>query len=236
MEALENRWYSRDEISTVTGIDKSANQFARDVKKKLTKEGYAYEWVNRKGVRILSRTIPPQMRLKEILVSRLGLNSQTDAEDFAQFIIALVREEDFASMPWPTKERVLAERCGHNIDDSTLRRWAGKLYATGNAERFKKRTIWHTYTDENGIKQQEKADEDAYKAYCAHRSAALEQIKQHDAQRGKPAKRSAYSRMVSQLYAEYGYYYWCPEIVLNALGDDIDEIIALVDEIVMSSD
>jgi DNA mismatch repair ATPase MutL len=68
MNELENRFYSRAEISEATGISANASQFARDVKKKLADEGYAYEWINRRGVQILSRTVTPLMELKKLLV------------------------------------------------------------------------------------------------------------------------------------------------------------------------
>lgn len=40
---LENRFYTRAEISEATGIPTDANQFARDVKRQLENEGYSYE-------------------------------------------------------------------------------------------------------------------------------------------------------------------------------------------------
>ena len=71
MNELENRFYSRAEISEATGIPANASQFARDVKKKLTDEGYAYKWINRRGVQILSRTVTPLMELKKLLLQAM---------------------------------------------------------------------------------------------------------------------------------------------------------------------
>ena len=96
MNELENRFYSRAEISEATGIPASASQFARDVKKKLTDEGYAYKWINRRGVQILSRTVTPLMELKKLLVECLGLSSQIDALDFARYLQAIMFEPYFA--------------------------------------------------------------------------------------------------------------------------------------------
>ena len=104
---LGNRFYTRAEISEATGIPADANQFSRDVKRRLENEGYAYEWKNRRGVQILSRTITPQMELKKLLVERLGMNPQVNTLDFAQFILAIISEPGFSSMPYDTKESVI---------------------------------------------------------------------------------------------------------------------------------
>lgn len=88
MENLEYRFYSLDEISEIVGIPKGANQFARDTKRRLTAEGYDYTWRNRVGVEILSRTVTPEMKLKKILMERLGMNNQVKPVDFAYYILA----------------------------------------------------------------------------------------------------------------------------------------------------
>lgn len=237
MNELEMRFYSLAEISEITGIPADANQFARDVKRKLKNEGYACEWLKRRGVNIISRTITPQMELKKLLMERFGRDTQGDVIGFAWFVLALTTVSGFASMPYQTKEKVITELCGYNIDDGTLRHWAGKLYKSGNANRTKKGALWHTYLDENGVKRQEPADPDgeAYKEYCDLRTTVLDCIRKTDEKiNATPeVRKRAYGRMLRQLYSQYGCYYWCPEIVLNALGDDIEEIIRLVDAIML---
>ena len=37
-----------------------------------------------------------------------------------------------------------------------------------------------------------------------------------------------------EVNGELGYYYWCPAIELNGMGEDIDEILRLVKEILPS--
>ena len=236
MIELENRFYSRAEISEVTGIPASASQFARDVKKKLTDEGYAHEWINRRGVQILSRTVTPLMKLKRLLVERLGLSTQVDALDFAQFLVAIMTVPGFDSMPYPVREEVISDICGHNIDDGTLRHWMSRMYSSGNAYREKNGALWHTYEDEFGMKRREPADlngED-YKTYCDLRTQTLEAIKKADEESNAPLKvrKKAFKRMLTSLYDDYGCYYKCPEITLNAIGDDMPEIIRLVEEII----
>ena len=232
MEQIALRFYTRQEIAEITGRNIASSHFSREVISDLQKWGYDCEWMPRKGVNILSRDESPQMKLKTLLMKRLGLNSQIDALDFAWFIVAISIVEDFSAMPYATREITITEFCGHNISQSTLRRWAGALYETGNAERFKKGALWKTSRDENGIKRQERVDpnSDEYKAYCAVRSATLENIQQEGENKG------AWGKMIQRTYGEYGVYYYCPEIVLNALGEDIDEIMDLVDEIVRETD
>ena len=40
--------------------------------------------------------------------------------------------------------------------------------------------------------------------------------------------------MIKSLYGKFGYYYWCPAIELNGMGEDIEEILRLVNEILPS--
>lgn len=240
VENLEYRFYSLEEMSGIIGIPKEANQFARDTKRKLTALGYAFEWANRSGVRILSRTITPEMKLKKILVERLGLDTQVNPVDFAHYIIALTSIEGFASMPYHTKELVLQEIVGYNISEGTLLRWTAKLYATKNAHKCEYTALWHTYRDEYGMKRQEPADPDSeeYKEYSRLMSEQTQKNKDRDAGRQDQvrSKDTPYGRAIKQLYSTYGRYYWCPEIVLDALGDDMDEIISLVEEIIIPSE
>ena len=74
---------------------------------------------------------------------------------------------------------------------------------------------------------QEPADPDGedYKAYCAARTQTLEAIRE---------QKNAFGRMIKRLYGKFGYYYWCPAIELNGMGEDIDEILRLVKEILSS--
>ena len=231
MKELENRFYSNAEISEVVGIPTDAGQFARDTKKKLTREGYAYEFFKKRGFKIISRTVTPQMELKKLLVERLGLSTLIDALDFAQFLVAIMTVPGFASMPYETKEKVISDICGHNIDDGTLRNWTSKLYGSENAYREKKGALWHTYKDEFGVNRQEPADPNGeeYKAYCDARTQTLEALK-------KEKQKNAYGVMIACLYDRYGCYYWCPEITLNAIGDDMPEILRLLDEILIEPD
>lgn len=227
MELLENRFYDLDEIAEATKSNRASSQFKRDITRKLDAWGYQYEWHTRRGVTITAHNLTPEIRLKELLVNRLNLNSQVDALDFAHFIIALSLIEGFNKSPWPIRAEVMYEYTGKYVAESTLRGWASKLIATGNAIKGGKDALWHTYT-ENGIKCREwvELDDTRYKEYCARRTDLLEALKQTDM---PPSKH--WGTMVKSLYGEYGTYYYCPALCLNALGDDVDEMYDLVTQI-----
>lgn len=232
---LELRFYSLDEMAAVLGrIRKPNDNFKRDAEAILKREGYTYEWLNRRGVEIISRELPPQMKLKKLLMERLGLDSQVDALDFARYIVALFLIDGFASMPYDTKERVLFEIVGKDISNATLRRWAGRLYESENAYRSKRGSLWKTVTDEYGMKRQIPVPDGSteYREYCDALTAAIHAFEKADAKAEKPHKIKPFKRAIKSLYAQYGKYYWCPETVVNALGDDVDEIINLVFQIV----
>lgn len=227
MRELEMRFYSRDEIGAVLGIPPKKDQFARDVKKRLTDDGYSFEWLDRKGVIITGQTLSPERRLKRILVERIGLDTQVDAIDYAKFLTAFSMIDGFASMPQESRLAILCDYCGKDISESTLRRWIGKLVESGNAAKFKKGALWHTSND-NGrkIRRQVAPDSDEYRAYCAARTEILKSLEEQ----GLSVK-ERWGTMIRQLYDEMGTYYYCPEICLNALGDDAEEIALLVQEI-----
>lgn len=225
MERLDFRFYDLDEIAKRTATPRKSDHLKRDVCRKLDAWGYAYEWHNRKGVVILDLPSPASLRLKEILTDRLHLNSQINPVEFAYFILAFSVIPRFKSMPWPERIQILQENGMVQKEESAVRHWATILIRSGNAIHEKKGSLWHTYT-QNGIKHREwVADDDArYKEYCARRTEELERLK------SVPPK-SRWGTMVKMLYGEFGYYYHCPEICLNALGNEVDELFELVTQI-----
>ena len=70
------------------------------------------------------------------------------------------------------------------------------------------------------------------------RTCTLGAIKKADEESNAPPeeRKKAYGKMISCLYDRYGCYYWCPEITLNAIGDDMPEILRLLDEILIKPD
>ncbi|MBP3453838.1 MAG: hypothetical protein J6M20_08985 [Clostridia bacterium] len=226
MLQLEERFYTLDEIAELTQTNRHC-KLKRDACRKLKAWGYEYEWLDRRGVTITAYHPTPEMKLRELLVEYLRLDSQVDIIGFADFIIALSRIPGFDTMPWTTRTEVLYEHTGKYIADSTLRGWASKLIATDNAMKGGKDALWHTYT-ENGIKRREwlPMDDARYKEYCARRVEILEALKDSDL----PQKQH-WNTMEKMLYGEYGKYYYCSRLMLNALGKNIDELCDLVEQI-----
>lgn len=227
MYQLEQRFYDLDEIAEATGSNRASSQLKRDITRKLDAWGYQYEWHNRRGVTITAHNLTPEIRLKDLLVHRLNMNSQVNPVEFAYFILAFSAIPGFSTMPWETRYQVLRENEMVNKEVSTLRNWAHTLLASDNAVKGGKDALWHTYT-KNGVKHQERVelDDARYKEYCARRTDTLEALKQTDI----PPKQH-WGEMVKALYGEYGIYYYCPRLMLNALGDDVDEIYDLVEQI-----
>lgn len=227
MELLENRFYDLDEIAEATKTNRSSDHLKRDVTRKLDAWGYQYEWHTRRGITINAHNLTPEIRLKELLVNRLKMNSQVNPVEFAYFILAFSAIPGFATMPWETRYQVLHENGMVNKEIATLRNWASKLIATDNAMKGGRDALWHTYMDK-GKKIQERVelDDARYKEYCARRTEMLEALRQTDL---PPSKH--WGEMVKSLYGEYGVYYYCPALCLNALGDDVDEMYELVTQI-----
>ena len=238
MDKLEFRFYSLDEIAAATGKTERDDNFKRDTERLLARKGYSYEWHKGRGVTILSRDTSAQRRLKKLLVTRLGMHPDTNPVDIAYFIMALSWIEGFDNAPWDTKLKILNEYFSLCTCKSTLLRWAAKLYQTGNATRFEKGALWKTITDEVGMKRQIRVDPESteYKEFCDIRSATLRDIHQENAQAKADGKeiphKNPFGAMIKRLYSEFGHYYYSPTLVLNALGDDVEELTRLVHEIV----
>ena len=230
MDRLELRFYSRKEISEATGRKLGSDQFKRDVLHDLDAWGYEYIWHNRNGVTITGRLESNELRLKELLVEHLELDTQVDPVEFAQFIAAFWTVEGFCTMTTKIQSQILSELCGRDISESTITRWRGKLFKSGNAHKFGKAALWKT-TTENGIKRQQRVDVNSpeYDEYCKARTATLKAIKESDSKKGPSnTNDSVWGRMVMALYPVYGVYYYCPEICLDAFGDAAEEITELV--------
>ena len=238
MKKLEFRFYSLDEITAATGKTERGDNFKRDTERLLARKGYSYEWHRGRGVTILSRDTSAQRRLKKLLVTRLGMHPDINPLHFAYFIMALSWIEGFDSAPWATKLRLLNEYFGLCTCESTLHRWAAKLYQSGNATRFAKGSLWKTITDDVGMQRQIPIDPESaeYKEFCDIRSATLKGIQEENeiakAKGQEPLYKKPFGEMIKRLYRDFGHYYYCPALVLNALGDDIEEITRLVHEIV----
>ena len=100
---------------------------------------------------------------------------------------------------------------------------------TQNMMRFKKGALWRTFKDEDGSKVQVWVDPDTdeYREYCEKRSELLVGFSNAD----KQTRKDMWGAMVQKLYPEYGVYYYCPQFVMNALGEHAEEISRLVAQV-----
>ena len=225
MNALETRFYTLEEIGAAVNRNPHGGQFKRDVERDLKQWGYEWQWQPRKGVTITGRKMTPKLRLKELFFDRLDLDSQINITDFAYFLSAFYVIDGFGSMPKDTCVKRLEEFCGRLFSKSTLYRWTNKLCESGNAVKIKKGALWKTTKDKHGIKHQEPVDPDSaeYKEFCSVRTATLKQLEEEGI---PPDKR--WSEMIHRLFVPYAHYYYCPEICLNAFGENAQEITELV--------
>ena len=214
MESLEMRFYPRDELAAIAGLDAKGHNFSAQMKRTLTLWGYEYEFKPRHGFTITKVPTTPEKRLIEILRRDIGIDTQVDPLQFSCFMSAFIMIPDFFSMPWSERETMLREYFDVTITDRTMMNWRNKLGQSGylyggQAER----NLWHTFVQE-GKKIREKVDPESpeYKQYCALRSGILAGY----TELGMPVH-AVWGDMVHQLYKEHGVYYYCKSIEFNGV-------------------
>ena len=106
-ESLEMRFYPREELATIAGLDAHDHNFSATMKRTLTLWGYEYEFKPRHGFAITKVPTTPEERLIEILRRDVGIDTQVDALKFSCFMSAFVLIPDFLAMPWRTRETML---------------------------------------------------------------------------------------------------------------------------------
>lgn len=228
MARLEKKFYTLDEIAQVVGREQTEH-FARDCKNDLSKWQYEYQWCKKRGVMITDLPPTAEEKLTSLLRNELKLDKQINAYNFACFIASFSIIDSFDSMPWDSRIAFFNQYYENEVSQSALKHWMKILIDSGNVGRFKKGALWKTIKDEHGDKIQVKVDSnsDEYKEYCVKRSALLTNFENAD----KQGKKKIWSNMVYSLYPKYGVYYYCSEFVLNALGEQAEEICRLVAQI-----
>lgn len=227
MLTLEKRFYSREEIGQVIGIDSSNKNFARKVKDTLQKWGYSYEY-KRKGVTVLKVPETIEEKIAEIAQRELGLDVQCDSTAFAAFLFLLQFDEDFNFSPWSARATTM-KQMGIEVSESTLRRWASKLIQQNIIIKDdENKELWFTVSF-NGEKHQSpvlEEDMEAYQAYCKRRRQLLEEEEKN----GNP---NPWKTIFPQLWQEFKtVYYYCKPFVCNAIAsDNIREMLSLVEDL-----
>jgi len=211
-ERLELRFYPREELAAIAGLDVKGHNFSAQMKRSLDLWGYEYEFKPRHGFTITRVPTTPEERLIEILRRELHIDTQVNPLHFASFMSAFVLIDCFFSTPWPEREKFLREYYDVTVTDRTMMNWRDKLIARGYINLVSSnRNLWHTFL-QDGRKVREIVDPESpeYKQYCALRSGILAEY----AKMGISA-RSVWGDMVHQLYHEHGVYYYCKSIEFN---------------------
>ena len=228
-ERLELRFYPREELAAIAGLDVKGHNFSAQMKRSLDLWGYEYEFKPRHGFTITRVPTTPEERLIEILRRELHIDTQVNPLHFASFMSAFVLIDCFFSTPWPEREKFLREYYDVTVTDRTMMNWRDKLIARGYINLVSSnRNLWHTFL-QDGRKVRKIVDPESpeYKQYCALRSGILAEY----AKMGISA-RSIWGDMVHQLYHEHGVYYYCKSIEFNGFKwEELDYIHDLTLEI-----
>lgn len=231
MTTLEKRFYPRQEIAEIVGITNLKDKhFAEKVKRYLDNRKYGYDY-SRKGVSITVLPETAEEQLASMLRNSLGLDIQVDAYHFACFINAFSAIKGFDAMPWITRTAIFNQHYHNTISKPTLERWYSHLVESGNMTKFAKGALWRTFKDDDGYIVQKRVEPDSqeYQEYCEKRKAFLTGSGFESAD--KATRKNTWGSMVYTLLPEYGVYYYCPSSILNALGNQAEEISRLVAQV-----
>lgn len=214
MELLETRFYSLSEIREITG-----KRIKRDVTHLLDLWGYKYQWTDRQGVTI-TQCPEALSRFAELMRRHLHINSQIKPYPFGCFLLLLLEDEAFSSMPWEERAWQLADLYGIEVSDRTLRNWASYLFRGEFLMKDKEtRTVWYTepYGSLKIQVQVKNPDEDTtYQNYLQERKDRVEFLRKS----GMPFSK-AYKETVCYLWEKYHrIYYYCYTLVSNAIQVD----------------
>jgi len=211
-EKLELRFYPREELAKIAGLDAKGHNFSAQMKRSLDLWGYEYEFKPRHGFTITRVPTTPEEQLIEILRRELHIDTQVNPLHFASFMSAFILIPTFFSTPWPEREKLLREYYDVTVTDRTMMNWRNKLGQSDYLHDSQAtRNLWHTFL-QDGRKVRKIVDPESpeYKQYCALRSGILAEY----AKMGISA-RSIWGDMVHQLYHEHGVYYYCKSIEFN---------------------
>ena len=116
----------------------------RDVTYLLDLWGYKYQWTDKQGVTI-TQCPEALSRFTELMRRHLHINSQIKPYPFGCFLLLLLEDEAFSSMPWEERAWQLADLYGIEVSDRTLRNWASYLFRGEFLMKDKEtRTVWYT--------------------------------------------------------------------------------------------
>lgn len=124
MITLELRFYPLAEIKELMDTKRKET-----ITNNLTKWGYRYEWIPRKGVNIIETPDmgKPEEQLKSLLMRKLDLDVRADYKAFAAFFFKIIDDDLFLTTPWETRAKIIGDEFGIEVTDRTLRKYNAKL-------------------------------------------------------------------------------------------------------------
>lgn len=224
MMQLEERFYSLDELAEAIERKRDSH-FAERAKNDLTKWGYEYTWLNRRGVTITKKPSTARARLIELMGRKFGLDIQVDVYAFACFLFLMLTDTSFTSMPWAERAYTLWEQYDLDINEKTLRNWASTLLANKQLHKeTTERQYWRTSKcDGYTFREPISWDDPDYIRYKSRQKELIE-----ERMNAGDTKSKAWSNAFKQLWWEFDCcYYACPRFTFNMIADEINELIEL---------
>ncbi len=232
------RFYNLKELAEITGANRKTKNFKRDVQNVLTKWGYGYDWINRRGATITHIPSSPEERLQEILVRQFHVDVQVDMYAFACFVTAFSDIPGFACMPWKERENHFRDYLGRKVDERTMRSWAKKLIEGDIIVKCTEGSFWKTEIIEN-CKIRTTVPKEEVETYNKRRAELLNQLaidtmKQDKSLSYDKALRAAWKDVYFFLWHEFHCcYYSCKTFYFTAWNEQgtLAEVYELAREI-----
>lgn len=242
MEQLELKYYNRQELAEIIGIDSKDKNYARKVKDTLDKWGYQFDKYSCKGLTIVKQPTTPEERLNEIFNRYYNIDIRTDIYGMACFLYMLAYDEAFQSMPWAVRAEELRSEFGVSVDERTLRNWANKLMNRDMVAKFNSdKTAWISYKVEGETFREmitgDEALEEQARTYFKKRNQYRKEYKEREVLENnredyEKINSESWSFAMKTLWDEFHCcYYYCPSFYLNAIGEHAQEIFEIIDAI-----
>lgn len=239
MEQLQERVYTKAEIADFLGINVKDKNFKRNVENILNKWGYCFEYPPYSKTITITYVPEGENKLAEILIREYGIDTQVDSFEFACFLHAFNYVDNYDSMPWGERARVLKDIYGVEVCDKTLRNWANKLLATNALTKIDSvKSYWRSYKISQTETIRETANKEDYIAFFKYRyDAYIKHIKEaiikgdEDLQN---IKSKCYTSAHIDTMNKFGgwCYYSCKSFMLSAFDDKyFTEIMEIVNDI-----
>ena len=218
------RFYSRKELAEILSVNiNDSKHFADNVKAKLKKWGYGFEYVRAKGAVITSIPTTVEERLAEIMIRQYDLDVQISPYAFSCFVTAFSDIEGFDSMPWGERAKAYYFYSGIMVDERTLRNWCSRLMRQGAVSKADEVTYWKTEFI-HGIKVRSQVQREETLAYYARRSEIVQEEMEQNLSLGmskKEAAKDAWAQAYGILWNElHCCYYSCRTFMFSAFSHD----------------